>query len=130
MLPETREEAAAWLRKATEDLRAAGHDLQAAPPLLEDVLFHSQQAVEKALKAFLVCYDQPFRKTHDLDLLAAECERIDPALKPTLEPIREFTVFAWIFRYPGEPQTPPREDCVRVLDFARRVVDVIRGQIE
>jgi hypothetical protein len=36
-----------WLHKAALDLRAAAHDLLAAPPLLEDTLFHCQQAVEK-----------------------------------------------------------------------------------
>jgi uncharacterized protein (DUF2342 family) len=34
----------AWLAKAAEDLRAAAHDLRAAPPLVGDAAFHSQQA--------------------------------------------------------------------------------------
>jgi hypothetical protein len=43
----------AWLVKAANDLRAAAVDLAATPPLLEDALFHCQQAAEKAFKAFL-----------------------------------------------------------------------------
>lgn len=43
---ETRE----WLLKAALDFRGARIDLDANPPLLEDALFHCQQAVEKALK--------------------------------------------------------------------------------
>ena len=43
----------AWLSKAEADLRGATVDLAADPPLLEDALFHCQQAAEKALKAFL-----------------------------------------------------------------------------
>ena len=31
-------------------------------PLLGDATFHCQQAVEKALKAFLIWHDRPFRK--------------------------------------------------------------------
>ncbi len=37
-------ETKAWLRKAAYDLRAASHSLTASPPLLEDVVFHCQQA--------------------------------------------------------------------------------------
>ena len=39
-------EVQAWLAKVSADLRAAEHDLAADPPLLEDSLFHSQQAAE------------------------------------------------------------------------------------
>ena len=49
LMAETR----AWLIKAVTDLRAAELDLGASPPLLEDVVFHCQQAAEKALKGFL-----------------------------------------------------------------------------
>lgn len=44
---------AAWLGKAETDLRAAEHDRVADPPLAGDTVFHCQQAVEKAFKAFL-----------------------------------------------------------------------------
>jgi HEPN domain-containing protein len=56
----------AWLARARDDIRGADIDLAAAPPLLGDAAFHCQQAVEKALKAFLTWHDRPFRKTHDL----------------------------------------------------------------
>jgi len=46
----------AWIRKASEDLRAARHDRTADPPLLGDAAFHWEQAVEKALKAFLTAH--------------------------------------------------------------------------
>ena len=47
-------ETQAWLRKAAHDLRAAGHSLTASPLLLNDVVFHCQQATEKALKGSLL----------------------------------------------------------------------------
>jgi len=49
----------AWLAKAELDLRSAEHAFAAAPPLHEDVLFHSQQTVEKAMKAWLTFHDVP-----------------------------------------------------------------------
>lgn len=42
-------ETKAWIQKARVDLRAARIDLDADPPLLEDAVFHCQQAVEKLL---------------------------------------------------------------------------------
>ncbi|MBN1653402.1 MAG: HEPN domain-containing protein [Deltaproteobacteria bacterium] len=71
-----------WLGKARLDLRAAEHDLLASPPLVEDTVFHCQQAIEKALKGFLVWHDNPFRKTHDIDETGEACIKIDPTLTP------------------------------------------------
>jgi len=60
----------AWLAKAELDLRAAAHETSApAKELWGDVMFHSRQAAEKAMKAFLAWHDVPFRKTHNLEEL-------------------------------------------------------------
>lgn len=40
-----------WLAHSAEDLRAARHGLEAAPPLVSDVLFHCQQAAEKGAQS-------------------------------------------------------------------------------
>lgn len=53
MEPEKRDEVTAWFQKAANDLRGADIDLAASPPLIEDALFHCQQAAEKALKGYL-----------------------------------------------------------------------------
>ena len=37
----------AWLHRAATDLRAAALDLAADPPVLDDLVFHCQQSVEK-----------------------------------------------------------------------------------
>jgi hypothetical protein len=48
---------------------AAARELTADPPLLEDIVFHAQQAVEKCFKAFLAWNGVAFRKTHSLEEL-------------------------------------------------------------
>jgi hypothetical protein len=53
-------ETKSWFEKAASDLRAADHDLIATPPLTDDVVFHAQQAAEKAMKGYLSWHDQPF----------------------------------------------------------------------
>ncbi len=85
----------AWLARARDDLRGAEIDLAASPPLLGDAAFHCQQAVEKALKAFLTWHDRPFRKTHDLVELGAECVAIDATLEPHLRAAAPLTEYAW-----------------------------------
>jgi HEPN domain-containing protein len=58
------QDARAWLAKAELDLKAAAHEILApAEALWGDVMFHAQQAAEKAMKAFLAWHDVPFRKT-------------------------------------------------------------------
>jgi HEPN domain-containing protein len=74
-------ETKAWLRKAAYDLRAASHSLTASPPLLDDVVFHCQQAAEKALKGFLMWNNIPFRKTHSLEEIGEQCLDLDSTLQ-------------------------------------------------
>lgn len=129
MADEKRQEVQAWLRKAGDDLRSAQVDLAAEPPLIEDALFHCQQAAEKAMKAFLTAHDTTFRKTHDLDDLASACEQIDASLKDALNPARDLTVFAWEFRYPGSDKAPPESEAHNSLLLAKTAVDNIRERL-
>lgn len=129
MSPDKLAEIRGWLVKAKDDLRGAEIDLQASPPLLGDALFHCQQAVEKALKGFLTLHDRAFRKTHDLDELAAECEKLDDSLAAVLDRARDLTPFAWRFRYPGDDEPPPAAEIVEALALARKVVEEIRRRL-
>lgn len=126
MSPDKLAEVRGWLVKAGDDLRAAEIDLAASPPLSGDALFHCQQAVEKVLKGFLTLHDRPFRKTHDLDELAAECEIVDGTLTEVLDQARDLTPFAWRFRYPGDDEPPAVADVVEALALARAVVEKVR----
>jgi HEPN domain-containing protein len=129
MAGEKRLEVQSWLQKANNDLRSAQVDLAAQPPLIEDALFHCQQAAEKAMKAFLTAHDTTFRKTHDLDELASACEQIDASLRDALTPARDLTVFAWEFRYPGSDEAPPEAEARSSLLLAQAAVDGIRERL-
>jgi HEPN domain-containing protein len=129
MQAEKAAEVRSWLLKAATDLRAAGVDLGASPPLIGDAMFHCQQAIEKALKAFLTAHDDPFRKTHDLDELAIACGRIDPALEAEVGPARDLTAFAWEFRYPGEADEPLLEEAERVVALAHQAYEAVRSRL-
>ena len=43
------EDTQAWLIRASKDIRAASLDWKDSPPLLEDALFHCQQALVKTI---------------------------------------------------------------------------------
>ena len=70
-----RKEAAKWLQQAAKDRNAAQLLLEAEP---SRSVFFSQQAAEKATKAFLTFHQVVFRKTHDLKDLGSQCATVDP----------------------------------------------------
>ena len=80
------EETHVWLDRARRDLRAA--KLLIAGDANAEALFHCQQAVEKALKAFLTFHQKPFRKTHDLGDLSMACLAIDDSLRSAFDSSR------------------------------------------
>ena len=125
--PEKASEVREWLHKSVEDIRAAELDLGAFPPLVEDSLFHCQQAVEKALKGFLAFHDIQFRKTHDIDELSSKCEELKPGLKSVLGPARDLSVFAGGFRYPGGAEPPPVDEAKKMLEVARSACEAVRS---
>ena len=65
------EEALLLLSAAHRDLRALRGMFDAHVFVDEIFGFHAQQAVEKALKAWLAFFDVQYPRTHDLTLLLA-----------------------------------------------------------
>jgi HEPN domain-containing protein len=122
-------ECRAWLHRAWADLDSAGILLASAHPRPDTALFHCQQAVEKAWKAFLFWHDAPFRKTHNLRELGEACAGIDRSLAALVQKAEDLTQFAWVFRYPGEPEEPSREEADDALATAREVYDAVLSRL-
>ena len=121
MTPEQsrRDEAGRWLTQAHKDLNAAR--LLTAPEPSRSV-FHSQQAAEKAAKAFLVFHDVPFRKTHDLNELGEQCAACDSSLVPLFKEAADLTDYAVLFRYLDAPREPDESEATIALHTAAGVV--------
>jgi HEPN domain-containing protein len=120
----------AWLSKAELDLRAAAHEISAPEEgLWGDVMFHTQQAAEKAMKAFLAWHDMPFRKTHNLEELGRQCVALDATLGPLADQAVPLTEYAWRFRYPGESDEPAREEAEQALAAGRSVYEAILTRV-
>jgi HEPN domain-containing protein len=119
----------AWLVRALDDLGTAA-DLSSLPmPRLRSVLFHCQQAVEKALKAFLTWHDRPFGKTHDLRELGRECAEVDPRLESSLRAAAVLTEYAWKYRYPGRPEEPSQSEASEALRIAKEVAQAVLSRV-
>src|SRR4051812_24543529 len=75
MKPLTRE----WIKKAEGDFKTAGRELRARKsPNFDSSCFHSQQCVEKCLKAVLHEAGISFPHTHDLVVLLNRTLSVQP----------------------------------------------------
>ncbi|MBM3267395.1 MAG: HEPN domain-containing protein [Candidatus Sericytochromatia bacterium] len=118
-----------WLQRADTDLRTARKALAEPDSIPEAAVFHCQQAVEKALKAFLTWRERPFGKTHNLAELGAECATLDASLASLVPEISPLTQFAWRYRYPGAPVGLPADEAREVLAIAERTVAAVRQRL-
>lgn len=122
-------DARGWLERAKIDLEAGDADLAHTPPICGDAMFHAQQAVEKALKGLLLWNEITFRKTHDLRELFESCRSVAPGLETLGERAEGLTPYAWIFRYPGEPEEPSRDEAEQALSIARDVYEAVLSRL-
>jgi HEPN domain-containing protein len=121
------EETNAWLERSQRDLRAAR--LLITGEANAEALFHCQQAVEKALKAFLTYHQKPFRKTHDLGDLSKDCLAIDDSFESAVGQTKGLTQYAWRFRYPGAPYEPDAAEATEALQKAETAVQEIERRL-
>ncbi len=91
-----------WVSKAEGDFATAQRELEVKElPNHDAVCFHSQQCIEKYLKACLQEAEISFGKTHDLTALLNLLITLEPnwnTMRPTLDAL---TTYAVEFRYPG-----------------------------
>lgn len=118
-----------WMQKAAQDLRRVRILLSAEPPDIEGALFHSQQAAEKSLKAFLTWHDVAFRRVHDLDEIGGQCLGVDPSLAEALADADELTKYAWRFRYPGAPYEPSLIEAQTAARVAEGLFQAVRSRL-
>jgi HEPN domain-containing protein len=93
------EQASNLLRMAEKDCRALRGMEDAQVFSAEIFGFHVQQAVEKALKAWLCCLGVTFPKIHDLDELGTLLEDAGQRIPESFVGLLDFTDFAVAFRY-------------------------------
>ncbi len=90
--------------------------------------FHTQQAVEKAIKAVLIANEVKYRFIHELSYLRELCGESGIELPSGLAGMEKLTVFAAAERY-GSP-APAELDRDQALKWATSAVEWARTSIE
>ena len=118
-----------WLIKANEDI-AVIIELSSAYPenYCSAISFHSQQAIEKFLKAFLVYHKKEFERTHDVDFLLAECMTIDKLEFEELD-MKNISDYAVTVRYPDDFLIPSVPDALDHKEIALLVKEIVERKI-
>jgi HEPN domain-containing protein len=95
-----------WVQKAEGDFIVAAQIMRRRKQRVHDAAcFHSQQTVEKYLKARLCEAGIAFPKTHDLPTLLRLALPLEPLWAAFLPAVKMLTDYAVDFRYPGDNAT-------------------------
>ncbi len=115
-----------WLAKAKNDLLNADNNLRSEIIPYDTVCFHSQQAAEKLLKAYLVARGVQPPLTHDLLLLLEEILRYDADAETLRDDLALLMPYAVGARYPDEFFTPTPEDAREARQAAQHVLEWLK----
>lgn len=119
-----------WLKKAEGDIETAKVLSSTKMDDYFPCAFHSQQAAEKFLKAFLVRNQIEFRKTHDLDELLSLTHTVDHSLGQEVGSCVWLTPYGVEFRYPGEYPVVDHDTAARAYREAKGVKEGVMKRLE
>lgn len=119
------EAARAWLQKAASDLAAAELCLEAGKAL-DAACFHSQQATEKSLKAWLIARETAFPFLRDLGRLLTLCAKVNPEFDQLRGLALSLNPFAVEMRYDAEFWPAP-SDAAEALHAAQTIHRMVVG---
>ena len=121
-----------WLGFARQDLRVA--ELAMGDGLYNQVCFHSEQCVEKVLKAWLADQNQKIPRTHRMaDLLSLIPSEGIAGLAEEIILLDRFYIPT---RYPDaipgslEEGLPEKEDAQEAFDLAKKVLETIGAKLK
>jgi len=126
MPPEAAREGRDWFTRAERDLAAADSLLNGPVRLPDIVVYHCQQAAEKA---YLAARDEALPRTHNLPLLVELCQAVAERFSELGEAARGLTPYAEQFRYPGGPLEPALAEADEALRLAHEIVDYVRSRL-
>jgi HEPN domain-containing protein len=119
-----------WLAKAGNDLKAAESLINQAPEdmVTDAICFHSQQAVEKYLKTFLISRNIDFDRSHKLEYLLELCIEDDNDFSQI--DVGDLSFYALEVRYPDDFYIPTEREARESLEIARRIREFIFQKLD
>lgn len=118
-----------WLLKALSDLKSAKKLFKDDNETLDTAAYHTQQCVEKVLKAFLVFHNRTPPKTHDLEKLLELCTAFDSSLKTLSDDVITLIPYAIYSRYPDDYFEIYRSDVEAAIIIANNIFKLISTKI-
>lgn len=118
-LPSSPEE---WMSHANSDLSLAKIGQGNKDVLPEQICFHTQQAVEKALKAVLLFSNIDFPFTHDLEELVSILKNEGILFPPSISDVGILTPYAVEARYPGYLEEISEDEVEETISLAEKVL--------
>ena len=115
-----------WLARAARDLNSARKLLLDDNLTLDDAAYHAQQCAEKALKAYLLCNNIQFQKTHDLEILLEQCVTKNQFFRQLERTVIVLNPYAVYTRYPDDQYTIDREEAVESINLAKEVLNLVK----
>ncbi|MDN5347181.1 MAG: hypothetical protein PWP65_745 [Clostridia bacterium] len=122
----------AWLKYADDDLKAAEELIKAE--LYNLACFHSHQAAEKYLKAFLVKHRINPPRIHKLPTLLSLCQQVVGELEELKQDALMLDMYYIPTRYPNAPVgslpegLPNEVDAKKAFDIAKQIRDFIKSR--
>lgn len=119
-----------WIEKAEKDLLSDERALDFDDPVTEAVCFHSQQSVEKYMKAYLIFLDIYFPRTHDLGQLGKLIETKDTYFETLKYEADLLSDYAVEIRYPDDFNEPTLDETRNSILIAEKIINYIKQKIE
>jgi len=115
-----------WLMYAISDL-AAANSLLGDRKQYRNIVYHCQQAAEKALKGYLVHNNKKFDRTHDLIILLSECALLDVSFNGArlINHCLNLNLFSVNIRYPGSAIKANYTAVKKSLNSAAKILEFV-----
>jgi len=118
-----------WLEYASNDLSWTKANL--TEQVWYGACFTSQQAAEKALKAYLISKDEAIKKIHDLRVLVERCLNIDPDFEKLRDSCISLNFYYIPARYPdiGEFTDFTEDKAREAYQLAKEIVEFVEEKL-
>lgn len=118
-----------WLEKAEDDLHWTKANIR--EKIYYGACFTAQQAVEKALKAYLIFKKGKFDKVHDLVKLLETCSEFDKEFTRYKKEIAKLTFYYVQARYPdiGDIDVFTKIDADEALETAETIITIVTEKL-
>jgi HEPN domain-containing protein len=120
-----RELVSRWLLIASHDLAAARLLARGEQAIPDVAVYHCQQAAEKALKGFLVFWNESAGDTHDVGLLLEQAAKIEPCFDSWQDAAERLAPFAAFGEDPDAFEEPDLEQVEEALDDAECIYNQV-----